>query len=169
MAEQPVSRKLPGLAGIDVPDELAREVALPEDLDSLDVGDYSVPSPRRRRSAGMFYLGGAVATAVGIFLGLPTAFWAVVVGLGLIGAFHLASAWDLEIREGQALEIANRAVPFGVGHASAQLAFGGWRAKPVWHLLVFSDDDPPSHRGLVRVSPLSGDVIDVYTEEVPES
>lgn len=167
MAERPGSKKLPGLAGIDVPDELAREVALPDDLDSLDVGDYSVPSPRQRRSAGMFYLGGAAATAVGILLGLPAAFWAVVVGLGLIGAFHLASAWDLEVREGQALEIANRAVPFGVGHASAQLAFGGWRAKPVWHLLVFSDDDPPSHRGLVRVSPLSGDVIEVYTEEVP--
>ena len=115
---------------VDIPRDVADSEGVPDDLDSLDIGDYSVPSPRRRRSAGMFYLGGAVATAVGILLGLPAAFWAVVVGLGLIGTFHLASAWDLEVREGQALEIANRAVPFGVGHASAQLAFGGWRAKP---------------------------------------
>ncbi|MDH3730005.1 MAG: hypothetical protein OES13_02595 [Acidimicrobiia bacterium] len=152
---------------VDIPRDVADSEGVPDDLDSFDVGEYSVPSPRRRRSAGMFYFGGALVVVLAIILGLPAAFWAVVAALLAIGAYHLMSAWDLEVREGQALEIANRAVPFGVGHASAQMAFVGWRAKPVWHLLVFSDDDPPTHRGLVRVSPLTGGVIDVYTEDVP--
>jgi hypothetical protein len=152
---------------VDIPRDVAESEGVPEDLDSLVVGPYSVPSPRRRRSAGAFYLGAAVLVAIGALAGLPAGFWFVGGGMAAIGAYHFAAAWDLVVREGEALEIANRAVPFGVGHASAQLAFEGWRARPVWHLLVFSDDEPPTHRGLVRVSPLSGDIVDVYTEEVP--
>lgn len=151
---------------VDIPRDVADSEGVPEDLDSLDVGPYSVPSPRRRRSAGIFYLVAAALVALGALAGLPAGFWVVAGGIAAIGAYHFASAWDLRVREGEALEIANRAVPFGVGHASAQLAFEGWRARPMWHLLVFSDDEPPTNRGLVRVSPLSGDVIDVYSEEV---
>ena len=161
------SRKLPGLKGIEVPEELATAEGVPDDLDSLSFGPYSVPSPSRRRSAGWWYVGGAAAVIVGIVLGLPTGFWAVGVGLAAIGAYHFATAWDLGVREGEALEIANKAVSFGVGHASAQLAFAGWQAKPVWHLLVFSEDEPPTERGLVRVNALTGEVIDTYTEDVP--
>ena len=167
MSEEPHSRKLPGLQGIEVPGELAQEEGVPDDLDASGFGPYWVPSPRRRRSAGWWYLGGAIAVAAGIGLGLPAGFWFVAFGLAVIGAYHFATAWDLQVREGEALEIANKAVPFGVGHASAQLAFEGWLAKPVWHLLVFSEDEPPTQRGLVRVDPLSGDVVDAYTEAVP--
>jgi hypothetical protein len=154
---------------VDIPRDVAESEGVPGDLDSRDVGPYSVPSPRRRRSAGMFYLAAAALIALGALAGLPGGFWVVAGGIAAIGAYHFAAAWDLVVREGEALEIANRAVPFGVGHASAQLAFEGWRARPVWHLLVFSDDEPPTNRGLVRVSPLNGDVIDAYTEEVPSA
>ena len=151
---------------VDIPRDVAESEGVPEDLDSTAGGPYSVPSPRRRRSAGWFYFGGAALTAVGLLAGLPAGYWAVAAALGAIGAYHMLTAWDLDVSEGEALEIANRSVEFGVGHASAQLAFQGWRARPVWHLLVFSDDDPPTQRGLVRVSPLTGDVIDVYSEGV---
>jgi hypothetical protein len=150
---------------IEIPGEIAAAQSVPGDLDSLALGPYSVPSPTRRRSAGWFYLGGAAAIALGTVAGLPGGYWVVAGGVAAIGVYHFATAWDLPIREGEALEIANRAVPFGVGHASAQLAFTGWRARPVWHLLVFSDDDPPSQRGLVRLDPATGEVIDTYTED----
>jgi hypothetical protein len=37
----------------------------------------------------------------------------------------------------------------------------------VWNVLVFSADDPPSQRGLVRVDARTGEVIETYTEAVP--
>ncbi len=76
------------------------------------------------------------------------------------------TAWDLPVREGRALEVANRHVPFAVGHASAQLAFTGWLARPMWHVLVFAADEPPSQQGLVRVDARSGEVVDSYVEEI---
>jgi hypothetical protein len=67
------------------------------------------------------------------------------------------------------LEVANRAVAFPVGHASASLGFTGWRARPVWNVLVFSADEPPSERGLVRIDGIDGHVVDSYVEEIPEA
>jgi hypothetical protein len=152
---------------VDIPRDVADSEGVPDDLDSLAVGPYTIPSPSRRRSAGWFYLGGAVVVTLGTLLGLPAGYWFVAAGLAVIGGYHMASAWKLAVDEGAALEIANKAVSFGVGHASARLAFSGWRAKPVWQLLVFSADEPPSQRGLVRVDALTGGVVDTYTEGVP--
>jgi hypothetical protein len=74
----------------------------------------------------------------------------------------------LAVDDGAALEAATRSVEFPVGHASAAVGFDGWRSRPVWNVLVFSADDPPSRRGLVRVDAVTGDVIESFTEENPE-
>jgi hypothetical protein len=39
----------------------------------------------------------------------------------------------------------------------------------VWNVLVFSADDPPTERGLVRVDGIDAHVVDVYMEEVLEA
>ena len=46
------------------------------------------------------------------------------------------------------------------------VGFDGWRARPVWNVLVFDAADPPSRRGLVRVDAGSGEIVETYTEEI---
>jgi hypothetical protein len=153
---------------IEVPEEVAASAAIPEDLDSNVVGPYSVPDTSRRRRAGVVYLIGAGVAAALIIGGLPTAmWWTAVVPLVLIGAYHLVAGWRLRVREGRALEAANREVEFPVGHASAALGFTGWRSRPVWNVLVFSADEPPTKRGLVRVDGIDAAIIESYVEDVP--
>jgi hypothetical protein len=156
---------------IYVPDEVADAAAVPEDLDS-DVGDveYAVPDTRRRRFAGVAYLVGAGIVGALIAGGLlPSAMWWTAVGvLAFIGIYHFVAGWGLAVREGEALEVANRTVSFPVGHASASLGFSGWRARPVWNVLVFSADEPPTKRGLVRVDGIDATAVDSYVEGVPE-
>lgn len=159
----------PDRKAIYVPDDVAEAAGVPDDLDSEVVGPYAVPDTARRRRAGIVYFVSAAAAALLVLTGLPSLMWATAVGvLVLVGGYHLLAGWRLHIREGRALEIANRQVGFTVGHASAQLGFSGWRAKPVWNVLVFSADDPPSRRGLVRVDALTASVVDSYTEAIPE-
>ena len=154
---------------IEIPADVAEAAAIPEDLDSNVVGEYHVPDTNRRRRAAIVYFVGAAAVATLIALGaLPSAMWWTAVGsLAVVGAYHLVASWNLEVREGEALDIANRAVAFPVGHASASLGFSGWRARPVWNVLVFSADDPPTQRALVMVDGISGVVVDSYVEPVP--
>ena len=169
MSDDQHSKRLPGLQGIEVPEDIAEAVSLPEDLDANAVGDYYVPDVARRRQAGIFYLAGAAIIAGGIALGLPTGMWLMVAMLLAIGGFHFLAGWRLEVREWKALQVANQATGFPVGHASAQLNFDGWRSRPVWNVLVFSADDPPSQRGLVRVDGITAEVVDQFTEAVPAS
>lgn len=140
---------------------------MPDDLDANVFGPYAVPDTSRRRRAGLVYVAAAVITAVGIALGLPTGMWTIVAGFLLIAAYHLVAGRHLAVRESQALEIANRETAFPVGHASAAVGFVGWRAKPVWNVLVFSADEPPSERGLVRVDGIDGAVVGQYVEPIP--
>jgi hypothetical protein len=153
---------------IRIPEDVASAAAVPEDLDSGVVEPYAIPDTARRRRAGAVYFVAAALTALLIPLTeLPGFMWATAVGaLVVIGIYHLIAGWKLRVREGAALEIANRATTFPVGHASAALGFIGWRARPVWNVLVFSSDDPPSERGLVEVDAINGAVRGTYVEAV---
>jgi hypothetical protein len=37
----------------------------------------------------------------------------------------------------------------------------------VWNVLVFSADEPPSRRGLVRIDAVDGHVVESYVEDSP--
>jgi hypothetical protein len=160
--------RLPELPKIEVDAEVAAAAHMPEDLDANVFGPYSVPDPVRRKRAGYVYLAGAVVVAVGVGLGLPAGMWVMAGLLVVIAVYHQFAGSHLDVREHDALTVANRATDFAVGHASAALGFEGWRALPVWNVLVFSADDPPTTRGLVRVDGRTGAVIDQYVEPIPE-
>ncbi len=162
----------PDRRAIYVPDEVAAAAAVPGDLDSdVDDLEYAVPDTARRRRSGVVYLMGAGVVGLLIAFGLLPSpmWWTTVAVLALVGVYHFVAGWKLHIREAEALEAANRDVPFVVGHASASLGFTGWRARPVWNVLVFSADDPPSQRALVRVDAIDAHTVDHYIEDVPEA
>jgi hypothetical protein len=155
--------------GIEIPDEVAQAAALPEDLDSTVTGPYTFPSPTRRRNAAWIYLAGAVAAGTGAATGLAAGLWVIAGLLVALAVWNLAAAWPLRVGDGEALEIANREAAFTVGHASAAVGFDGWRSRPVWNVLVFSADEPPSQRGLIRVDGVDGTVVGRYVEANPEA
>lgn len=156
-----------GRGGIEIPSEIADAAAMPDDLNANVFGPYAVPDPERRKRAALVYVASAAVVAVAIAAGLPTGMWVLAAGLLAIAAFNWVAGWRLQVREGEALEAANRAIGFPVGHASANLGFQGVRAKPIWNVLVFSAEEPPTKRGLVRVDAISGDVVEHYSEEIP--
>ena len=155
------------MAGIEIPRELADAEGVPDDLDANLPGTYEFPSPTRRRSSGFIFLAGALVAVVGAVLGLPSGFYVVAGGLALVGLYHFVSAWELATTAEQALAAAGPEVSFPVGHSSAAVTFEGWRSRPVWHVLVYSADEPPTTRGLVRVDGVNGAVLgEAYEEEV---
>lgn len=157
----------PELPAIEVPADVAAEAGMPDDLDANVLGPYEVPDPARRRRAGAVYLGAAAIAAAGIAVGLPSGMWIIVGVFLVIGGYHFLAGAHLAVSDTDALNIANAATDFAVGHASAVLGFDGLLARPTWNVLVFSADEPPTQRGLVRVDGRSGEVVETYTEPVP--
>jgi hypothetical protein len=75
----------------------------------------------------------------------------------------------LQIDETQALGSATRTIGFAVGHASAQLAWRGVWSLPVWRLLLYSAENPPTRRAMVIVDGISGEVVQWFSEDNPET
>ncbi len=142
---------------------------LPEELDvTAYVGPYVFPDIRRRRiAAALYVIVGGAALGAGLAASNRGLVFAGVFLL-VIAAYHFAAGWHLEIDQTEALAIASRTVGFPVGHASAQLAWRGLLSRPVWRILVYSADEPPSIRGLVELDAVDGHVIGEYTERNPE-
>ena len=151
----------------DVSDE--HQDQLPEELDvTAYVGPYVFPNINRRRIPAVMYAALAVLSFAGWVRSTNTGLLAAAVLLAAISAYHFATAWNLAVDQTQALVVASRAVGFPVGHASAQLAWRGLRSRPVWRILLYSADEPPTMRGLVELDAVDGHVMGEYTEPNPE-
>lgn len=152
--------------GIEIPAEIAAAARVPDDLDANATDEYAIPDTRRRRQAGLVYVVAALLSMGAALGGISDGFWILAAVFVGIAVFHAVAGKPLAMREGAALDIANAATTFPVGHASATLGFDGPLARPVWNVLVFSADEPPSERGLVRVDALAGTVIEQYVEAI---
>ena len=152
---------------IHISQEVAESEAVPDDLDSWALGPYEFPSPRRRKSSAWVYAIGAILAVAGALSGLPIAMWVVAAAFGALAFWHFATAWSLNVGDDEALKVAARAVSFTVGHSSGAVRFEGLRARPVWNVLLYSADNPPSKRGLVLIDGVTGELrSDPYEEEM---
>jgi hypothetical protein len=155
------------IPGGPVPDDEGDE--LPEDLDvTAYVGPYLFPTMERRRIPATMYLVLAVLSLLGWLQSSNGGLLGAAIFLALVAAYHYACAWPLTIDQTEALLIASRTVGFAVGHSSAQLAWHGLRARPVWRILLYSAESPPAMRGLVQIDAVDGTVMGEYTEPNPE-
>ena len=149
---------------------------LPEELDpSAFVGPYMFPNNNRRRVPAVLYVIIGVAAVLA---------WVVTrdsrpvlinggllgggIGLILFGLYSYQAGFDLKVDERDALVAATRTVGVPVGHASAQLGWRGLRSKPTWRILLYSNEEPPTKRGLVLVDGIRGDVLQHFVEDNPE-
>jgi hypothetical protein len=166
--------ELEGEADAGASDEDVRD-ELPEDLQpDAFVGPYMFPNNNRRRIPGILYLVLAAA-CVGLFAAaggesvlVNEGFLVAAAILGIAGAYHLVSGWNLDVDERDALVAATSAVGFPVGHASAQMGWRGVLSRPTWRILLYSNEMPPAQRGFVMVDGVDGEVLDYFTEENPE-
>jgi hypothetical protein len=149
---------------------------LPSDLDvSAFVGPYQFPDNSRRRIPGYLYLG---ISALSLLLWLMSdqssglvnyGFLVFAISLAAFAVYVLTSSWKMTINERDALVHASRAVDFAVGHASAQQVWRGVRSRPTWRVFCYSAQEPPTHRGLVLVDAVNGDIVECLVELNPDN
>lgn len=149
---------------------------LPSDLDvSAFVGPYQFPDNSRRRIPGYLYLG---ISALSLLIWLISdqssglvnyGFLVFAIALAVFAVFVLSSSWKMTVNERDALVHASRAVDFAVGHASAQQVWRGLRSRPTWRVFCYSAQEPPTHRGLVLVDAVDGEIVECLVEINPDN
>jgi len=149
---------------------------LPSDLDvSAFVGPYQFPDNSRRRIPGYLYLGIATLSLLLWLISdqssglVNDGFLVFAIALAAFAIFVLTSSWKMTINERDALVHASRAVEFAVGHASAQQVWRGVRSRPTWRVFCYSAQEPPTHRGLVLVDAVNGEIVECLVEINPDN
>ena len=148
---------------------------LPDDLNLSEfVGPHTFPNNNRRRIPAVIYLLiGAGCIVLWATRGDSSplvnvgTLWA---GIGLVAfaLYGMVAGRTLAVEESDALVTATAQVGFPVGHAAAQMAWRGWWSRPTWRILLYSDENPPSKRGIVLVDGINGKVVEWFVEENPE-
>lgn len=146
---------------------------LPDDLNAAGyVGPVMFPDNARRRVPGYLYLLTAgVCLLVWATVDSPYVNGGILAAAVLLAAFGLyaiVAGWPLDVDERDALVAATKQVGFPIGHASAQLGWRGLLSRPTWRILLYSAENPPTHRGLVMVDGVDGAVIQHFVEDNPE-
>ncbi len=146
---------------------------LPADLDITGlVGPYEFPNNSKRRIASILYFViGAICIWLGVGVDSPLVnggLTAVGVGLVAFAIYSAVIAVDTAVDETDALVVAAKITGFVPGHASAQMSWSGWRSRPLWRILLYSDEEQPLQRALVLVDGVSGQVREHFVEENPE-
>ena len=91
-----------------------------------------------------------------------------ILGILCVALYSFFASASTSIDESQALKLAESDLGFAAGPASAQMMWRGWGSKPVWRLLVYSQEPQPEFRAAVIIDAGNGKVLEKVVEENPE-
>ena len=156
--------------GIEIDKDIAEETLLPDDLNSLAVGSYVVPDPRKRKQYPYVVLGVMLLTFVTSLIIDFISFIPVIFILGVVSFLLFFVNNKFKIQQTEVIEKITKNIEHSIGYYSIALTFQ-FKLKniltPVWTVIVYSHENPPINKTIIEISAFSGRVItDPYTENL---
>lgn len=156
--------------GIEIDKDIAEETLLPDDLNSLAVGSYVVPDPRKRKQYPYVVLGVVLLSFITSLIIDFVSFVPVIVILGIIGFLLFLVNNKFQIQQQEVIEKITNNIDHSIGYYSIALTFQFTFKNiltPVWTVIVYSHENPPLNKTIIEISAFSGKVItEPYTENL---
>ena len=156
--------------GIEIDKDIAEETLLPDDLNSLAVGSYVVPDPRKRKQYPYVVLGVMLLTFVTSLMIDFISFIPVIFILGVVSFLLFFVNNKFKIQQTEVIEKITKNIEHSIGYYSIALTFQFSLKNiltPVWTVIVYSHENPPINKTIIEISAFSGRVItDPYTENL---
>ncbi len=156
--------------GIDIDKGVAEEALLPDDLNSLAVGSYVVPNPRKRRQYPYVVSAVILLTLLTSLIIDFVSFLPVIIILSFIALLLFFVDNKFKIQQQEVIEKITDNIEHSIGYYSIALTFQFTIRKiltPVWTVIVYSHENPPVNKTIIEISAFSGKVItEPYTEKL---
>ena len=156
--------------GIEIDKKVADETLLPDDLNSLAVGSYVVPDPRKRAQYPYFVISVLVITYITSQIITFISFIPTLSILGFLILILFIVDNKFKIQQQEVIEKIKGSIEHSIGYYSIALTFL-FKFKnvltPVWTVIVYSHENPPQYKTIVEINALSGKIVtDPYTENI---
>ena len=156
--------------GIEIDKDIAEETLLPDDLNSLAVGSYVVPDPRKRKQYPFVVLGVVLLCFITSLIIDFVSFTPVIIILSIIALFLLFVNNKYKIQQQEVIEKITNYIDHSIGYYSIALTFQFTFKNiltPVWTVIVYSHENPPLNKTIIEINAFSGKVItEPYTEKL---
>ena len=156
--------------GIEIDKEVAEETLLPDDLNSLAVGSYVVPDPRKRSQYPFFVFAVLVITYLtSLVIDFVTFTPTFIILLFVVILLFLIDN-KFRIQQQEVIEKISDSIEHSIGYYSIALTFLFSIRNfltPVWTVIVYSHENPPQFKTIVEINALSGKIVtEPYTENI---
>ena len=156
--------------GIEIDKEVAEETLLPDDLNSLAVGSYVVPDPRKRSQYPFFVFAVLVITYLTSLVIDFVTFTPTFIILLLVVILLFLIDNKFRIQQQEVIEKITDSIEHSIGYYSIALTFLFSIRNiltPVWTVIVYSHENPPQFKTIVEINALSGEIVtEPYTENI---
>ena len=156
--------------GIEIDKKVADETLLPDDLNSLAVGSYVVPDPRKRAQYPYFVISVLIITYITSQIITFVSFIPTFIILTFVILILFIVDNKFKIQQQEVIEKIKGSIEHSIGYYSIALTFL-FKLKniltPVWTVIVYSHENPPQYKTIVEINALSGKIVtDPYTENI---
>jgi hypothetical protein len=156
--------------GIEIDKDVAEETLLPDDLNSLAVGSYVVPDPRKRSQYPYFVFAVLVITYLtSLVIDFVTFTPTFIILLFVVILLFLIDN-KFRIQQQEVIEKITDSIEHSIGYYSIALTFLFSIRNiltPVWTVIVYSHENPPQFKTIVEINALSGKIVtEPYTENI---
>ena len=156
--------------GIEIDKDIAEETLLPDDLNSLAVGSYVVPDPRKRKQYPYVVLGVVLLSFITSLIIDFVSFIPVIIILSIIALLLFLVNNKFKILQQEVIERITNNIDHSIGYYSIALTFQFTFKNiltPVWTVIVYSHENPPLNKTIIEINAFSGKVItEPYTENL---
>ena len=156
--------------GIEIDKDIAEETLLPDDLNSLAVGSYVVPDPRKRQQYPYIVLSVVLISFITSLMVVFVDFVPVLIILSFTAFLLFFVDNKFKIQQQEVIEKITNNIDHSIGYYSIALTFQLTFKNlltPVWTVIVYSHENPPLNKTIIEISAFSGRVItDPYTENI---
>ena len=156
--------------GIEIDKDIAEETLLPDDLNSLAVGSYVVPDPRKRQQYPYIVLSVVLISFITSLMVVFVDFVPVLIILSFTAFLLFFVDNKFKIQQQEVIEKITNNIDHSIGYYSIALTFQFTFKNlltPVWTVIVYSHENPPLNKTIIEISAFSGRVItDPYTENI---
>jgi len=156
--------------GIEIDKDIAEETLLPDDLNSLAVGSYVVPDPRKRSQYPYVVLGVVLLSFITSLIIDFVSFVPVIIILCIVALLLFLVNNKFKIQQQEVIERITNNIDHSIGYYSIALTFQFTFKNiltPVWTVIVYSHENPPLNKTIIEINAFSGKVItEPYTENL---
>ena len=156
--------------GIEIDKDIAEETLLPDDLNSLAVGSYVVPDPRKRKQYPYVVLGVMLLGFIASLMIDFVSFIPVIIILSIVSLLLFFVNNKFKIQQTEVIEKITDNIEHSIGYYSIALTFQFTLKNiltPVWTVIVYSHENPPINKTIIEISAFNGKVItEPYTENL---